>query len=146
MAVNSVSRPRTKTTQLVVLTVLFAMSAPCLLCVGAGLLAPNTHTMHVDRPFDHDAWPAFEYDDATGFSSRLPMAASLVRKGTLDRMTREEVEALLGPPDHETWSGPYPYPGWEVGRPDDAGSSDSTGLMVEFDADGRVTNVHTPGF
>ena len=140
----SPSRALSRATQLVVLVVIFVIAAPAALCLGVGLLAPDTHPMHGDRAFERDAWAEFEIDGATGFPSRLPMSASLVAARTLHGMTRAEVEALLGPPDQVTRRGLRRSLEWEVGRANFLASYYSV-LTVEFDGDGRVENVQAPG-
>lgn len=121
-----------------ILLVACVVFGTCLVVV----LHEPTHPNHAGRPFDRDAWLGAEPDSETGYSIRWPMARSIADEERLEGLTRTEVEALLGPPDDESRNDVHPYPAWDVGR--SPSMSDSTALIVRFDASGRVAEVRGP--
>jgi hypothetical protein len=58
--------------------------------------------------------------------------------------TREDVEADLGPPAHESWSKVMPYPGWVIGTYDGFEAGTPFGLVVQFDGDSTAVGFFTP--
>ena len=93
------------------------------------------------REFDARSWqhPEVARD---GCSSRLAMVPELVRRHLRRGVPRPAIVALLGEPEHPWWSVEFPYPGWSLGKHPD--STDSTGLLVEFDREDRIRAVYAP--
>lgn len=94
------------------------------------------------RPFSTEAWRAPDSREGE-WSPRRAMVEDLLRRHPLVGMQRADVEALLGPPDHEPWSDLYPGAGYELGLPypGGLGDSDYTPLLLTYDARGIVRDV-----
>jgi hypothetical protein len=87
-----------------------------------------------DRPFEQGAWLAAERRRS---AIRLKMADHLVADRALLGKTREEIEALLGPPSQRGFSEPGDMTYW-LGPERSLISVDSEWLIVRFDSAARV--------
>lgn len=103
------------------------------------LWPPLTDHWH-RRDFDAAGWRAAVEDGWSDWPVRLTMADDLVASGTLRERTRDEVEALLGPPTETpkfaTWDMIY-----YLGPERSLLRIDSEWLVLKFGADGRAREI-----
>jgi len=123
-----------------VLTPFFGVPACGFVCYF--LVAPNVQP----TPFDSTEWKAISLPTWTGVGERVRgfMARDLLDKQDLRGKTREEMHALLGPPD-----------GWFLARPtrpfidsyqlNPQFGADDFWLIVRFDTSDRVVSAAVEG-
>jgi len=92
--------------------------------------------------FESSAWKAA--DSHSGVRAKM-LGDFLDKVGVIGR-TRKDIEADLGPPNHESWGKSMPYPGWVVGVYDPTGFDSGTGIgfVVQFDGNHRAVGFWTP--
>ena len=111
------------------------------LYAGFVVFGPVVDSYRHQLPFDAENWKSRSLDDGIMWPTRLRMADDLVRTQRLHRLSRPEVERLLGPPDvtakFKQWDLVY-----HLGPERGLIRMDSEWLVVRLAADGRVSE-HT---
>ncbi|MGZ0018126.1 outer membrane protein assembly factor BamE domain-containing protein [Nitrosomonas sp. wSCUT-2] len=93
----------------------------------------------VQQPFDAAKWRQ-NVESGGNDPTRLQMIDDLLRRYSLQGMTRHEIETLLGKPPETDYFRDYEYVYW-LGPERNFISIDSERLGLQFDASGRVSTV-----
>ena len=110
--------------------------------VGLLLIAFNFFSLDqsfVQQPFDAAKWRQ-NVESGGNDPTRLQMIDDLLRRYSLQGMTRHEIEALLGKPPKTDYFRDYEYVYW-LGPERNFISIDSEWLGLQFDASDRVSAV-----
>ena len=115
------------------------VAAPWLL-IGGVLLAPSALDYMGRKEFDAAAWRRAR---VTGDHERIRMVDDLIDSGKLDGLSRDDVEALLGPDEQGSgffaeWDAVY----W-LGPERSLFSIDSEWLVIRYGGDGLVQTYRT---
>lgn len=119
-------------TTLVLAMALFLFCAMGGALLVLGFVERDPRGIGEDIPFSSEVWKAESDDDP---NVRLRMLHDLLDNVGLIGRRRDEIEALLGLPDSESWSDYYPNPGYHLGlgRIDWLDGPRRTGLILVYD-------------
>jgi hypothetical protein len=138
-------RRRLKTLLIVLLAVIAIPAALYALGAAYFVFIPSAEDYAHRRKFDATLWQAPPKEDDPEWPVRLCMVDDLVSSKSLDRLTRREVEALLGRDDETDkwkdwdlvyWLGPERRGMFRI---------DSEWLVIRFGSEGRVAVYRVVG-